>query len=172
MRKLRVRFSVWTVAGSADRTTIVVPFCMLRFSKLFVSATVSQDSQRSTSHRSVVRSGPPPTCSAVLPRGTWSEMWRLRWSSPQRFGSVLSSMGNDNVVRRICVTLGTVPIVNRGSLSTNRTVQRHAGPAATGYRARRPGAWPPTICGCAARCGFGQAARQGPPKRLRTRRRF
>lgn len=32
MRKLRVRFSVWTVAGSADRTTIVVPFCMLRFS--------------------------------------------------------------------------------------------------------------------------------------------
>ena len=31
MRKLRVRFSVWTVAGSADRTTIVEPFACCAF---------------------------------------------------------------------------------------------------------------------------------------------
>jgi hypothetical protein len=133
---------------------------------LFVSATVSQDSQRSTSHRSVVRSGPPPTCSAVLPRGTRSEMWRLRWSSAVRIRYIVV----------IGVTLGTVPnciqfLLIVAPLSTNRTVQRHAGDPP------RPDTVPAgRVHGPADRCAPGAASgrRHGraPPKRLRTRRRF
>ena len=95
MRKLRVRFSVWTVAGSADRTTIVVPFCMLRFSS-------AQPSHKTLSgrHHIAVLSGQVRLQRAVQ---FCHAARRVAPALEFQFGSVLSSMGNDNVVRRICV---------------------------------------------------------------------
>ena len=167
MRKLRVRFSVWTVAGSADRTTIVVPFCMLRFSS-------AQPSHKTLSgrhpHRSVVRSGPPPTCSAVLPRGTSSGACA---GVPVRFGIVVNGERQRRpTYLRItldCAQRERFPaVVNRGSI-------QHQPNCATPCRTRRDR----DACGVLDRSGA--AARRAasrrrhgraPPKQLRTRRRF